>query len=237
MRFVTVMVRLDRRRLGQSQEFPHLGQATRDIGQPGVDRCGHVLRAKELVQIQPSARIQKLRVQVHERRSIQANPGPVQNVRLDGDIVQMVIPDPGGRLDLDEAPCVVGDPLQYVHPDGGAVILEHPLEDSRYARIEEESRALAESVLNLQTLCIHHRSSREEAARQLPHLNPHCEPRPHPFIRPAGERWSVRLQIQPLGALEAGKKAGLGKARFSGSSAWLTHRRFAVKELAQMPSA
>jgi hypothetical protein len=70
---------------------------------------------------------------------------------------------------------------------------------------------------------IHHGTTGEAPARQLPHLDPHFKPRPHLLIRLAGEGWSVRLEMQSLVTLEAGKKAGLGQARFGGSSAWLTH--------------
>ncbi len=90
-----------------------------DVGEGFFNFGGEVLAREQVGEVGVAA----VAVEVHELGAADGQAGAAQDVRLDGEVGEVLLLDPGGRLDLDEVPAAAAA-LEDVGEDQDAVVLE-----------------------------------------------------------------------------------------------------------------
>ncbi len=125
---------------------------------------------------------------------------------------QVLVLHPAGGLHLDQPPAVATRSDQDVGPDDDIVEGDEPLVEDGDRRIGQERRRAGEPLLHLEVLHIHENAARIPLPGEFPDPRSGVEDRLRALVEGRRQLPGMNLQVEPLGALEAGQVPGLGEA-------------------------
>ena len=201
VRSKTVVIRLDGRGCWRGQDLSHRGEPRGDLALAVGHLAGQLLLLEELLEVERSARVEVPRVEVHEAGGIQGQAGAGEYVRLDGQVVEMLVLHPAGGLHLDQPPPVTAGPDQDVGPDDDVIEGDEAFVDDRDGRIDQERRGAGEPLRHLEMLHVHQDAARVPLPGELPDPRPCVQDRLRPLIEGCRQLPGVDLQVEALGAL------------------------------------
>ena len=198
-----MVIRLDGRRRRGGQNLSHRGESRGDLPLTVGHLAGQLLLVKELLEVERSARVEIPRVEVHEARGIQGQAGAGEHVRLDGQVVAMLVLHPAGGLHLDQPPPIAAGPDQDVRPDDDIVEGDEALVEDRNRRIGQERRRAGEPLRHLEMLHVHQNAARVPVPGEFPDPGPGVQDGLRPLVEGRRQFPGVDLQVEALGALQA----------------------------------